>query len=201
MRLVVETVQVEFDNSGDFEDASVPSKELKIVHPFNVLSGETTALVLDFNADRMVTVIGSGNIIVKPVVKLTVKQEKSLGQKDETKQEVALEDTVWVLQSYGDPGNLKAVLADTETTATFDSAEGKVEGSAGCNNYFASYEVQGSQLSIPGPIGATMMSCGDQIDEQERHYLATLESAESYEIDGDELRINCGSQVLIFQRD
>ena len=33
--------------------------------------------------------------------------------------------------------------------------------------------------------------------ELEQDYLANLQLAESYEIDGDELRIHCGSQVLI----
>jgi heat shock protein HslJ len=37
--------------------------------------------------------------------------------------------------------------------------------------------------------------------EQEQEYLTVLQLAESYEIDGDELRINCGSQVLIFESD
>ena len=200
VRLVVDTVQVAL-GGGELQDATVPSNELKIVRPFDVVAGEATVLILDFEADKMVTVTGSGKIIVKPVIKLTVRQEKPTGQKDDPKQEVALEDTLWVLQSYGEPDNLKAVLADTDITATFDSAEEKVTGSAGCNNYFGSYEVEGSQLSIPGPIGATMMACPEPIMNQEQEYLSILQVAESYEIDCDELRINCGSQVLIFQLD
>ncbi|MFC1874276.1 DUF4382 domain-containing protein [Chloroflexota bacterium] len=200
VRLIVETVQVEFNDSGNLEDARIPSKELKIVHPFNIVKGETTALVIDFDADRMVTVTGSGDIIVKPVVKLTNKQERSQGQKDKTKQELTLEDTKWILQSYGETGNLTDVLSGTEVTAEFVSSEGTVKGSAGCNSYFGSYEVEGSQLSIPGPIGATEMYCAEPegVMDQEQEYLAALQLAESYEIDGDELRINCGNQVLVF---
>ena len=203
VRLVVDAVQVEFDNSGNLEDARIPSKELKIVHPFNIVKGETTALVIDFDADKMVTVTGSGDIIVKPVVKLTVKQGKPQGQKDKTKQDLALEDTKWVLQSYGEPGNLTDVIVDTEITAEFVSSEGTVKGSAGCNSYFGSYELEDSQLSIPGPIGATEMYCAEPegVMDQEQAYLAILQLAESYEINGDELRINCGSQDLIFKLD
>ncbi|HEX75200.1 MAG TPA: META domain-containing protein [Dehalococcoidia bacterium] len=73
--------------------------------------------------------------------------------------EAMLEDTAWVLESYGELGNLKAVIADTEITAEFVSAEETVKGSAGCNSYFGSYELKGSQLSIPGPIGVTEMYC------------------------------------------
>jgi heat shock protein HslJ len=114
-----------------------------------------------------------------------------------------LEDTRWVLESYGEPGNLKAVIADTEITAEFVSAEDTVKGSAGCNSYFGSYELKGSQLSIPGPIGATEMYCMEPegVMDQEQEYLAVLQLAQSYEIDGDKLQINCGSQALIFKSD
>ncbi len=117
--------------------------------------------------------------------------------------EAMLEDTAWVLESYGEPGNLKAIIADTEITAEFVSTEETVKGSAGCNSYFGSYELKGSQLSIPGPIGVTEMYCMEPkgVMDQEQEYLAVLQLAESYEIDGDELQINCGSQVLIFESD
>ena len=99
--------------------------------------------------------------------------------------------------------DLQAVIADTEITAEFASAEETVKGSAGCNSYFGSYKLKGSQLSIPGPIGATEMYCMEPegVMDQEQEYLAVLQLAESYEIDGDKLQINCGSQVLIFKSD
>ena len=115
-------------------------------------------------------------------------------------QSIPLEHTTWVLESYGEPSNLTNVLEDTEITATFDSTEEKVTGSAGCNNYFGSYELKGSKLTLPGPIGSTMMSCGEQIDKQEYEYLSTFETAENYKIESDKLRINCGEQVLIFKQ-
>jgi heat shock protein HslJ len=111
-----------------------------------------------------------------------------------------LEDTVWSLESYGEEGKLKAVLPDTEVTAEFKSAEKQVSGSAGCNSYFGGYEVKGSELSITGPIGSTMMSCGEQIDKQEYEYLQALQAAESYLIENGKLRVNCGQKVLHFQR-
>jgi len=94
VRLVIDTVQVRLGN-GDLQDATVPSKELKIVHPFDVVAGETTAMVIDFDADKMVTVTGAGSIIVKPVVKLTVRPEKP--QQADTEQaliEVSCEDFI-----------------------------------------------------------------------------------------------------------
>ena len=111
-----------------------------------------------------------------------------------------IENTDWVLQSYGEFGNLKNVLTDTEITAEFVSSEGTVEGSAGCNSYSGSYEVKDSQLSIPGPIAATEMYCQEPegVMEQERQYLELLQAAESYSVEDGELQINCGGQVLIY---
>ena len=110
-----------------------------------------------------------------------------------------LENKTWMLESYGKTGNLQAVLEDTEITATFDSEKGQVTGSAGCNSYFGGYELKGNELSLPGPVGSTMMSCGEQIDQQEIQYLQILQNAESYKIDGNQLQIISGNQALIFK--
>ena len=110
------------------------------------------------------------------------------------------EDITWSLESYGEPANLKTVLPDTEISATFDSADGKVTGIAGCNNYFAGYQVKGDKLTVPGPIARTEMWCGDEIGKQETQYLNTLQAAESYTIENGNLRITCANQLLLFKR-
>jgi len=111
-----------------------------------------------------------------------------------------LEDTKWILESYGEPGNQKDILTDTEITAEFVSPEGAVKGSAGCNSYFGSYEVEGNQISIPGPIAVTEMYCMEPegVMEQERQYLEILQAAQSYSVEDGELQINCGDKVLIY---
>jgi len=199
IRLFVDKIQVKL-RDGDLQDAIVPSGELKIVRPFNVVAGENTTLVLDFEADKMVNITGSGKIMVKPVVKLEIRQGKEADkQKGNGLDKAQLEDKTWVLKSYGEPGKLKDVLQETEITATFNSDEGQVNGSAGCNHYFGAYEAGKEDLSITGPIGATEMWCGELKDTQEREYLSTLQAAESYEIEEDQLTIYCGNQVLIFE--
>jgi heat shock protein HslJ len=114
-----------------------------------------------------------------------------------------LEDVAWILESYGEPGNLTAVIADTKITAEFVSADETLKGSAGCNSYFGSYELKGSQLSIPGPIAATEMYCMEPkgVMDQEQQYLAILQLAERYEIDDHKLTIYCDGQVLIYRLD
>ncbi len=91
VRLVIDNIQVKL-GEGELQDATVPSEEIKIVRPFDIIAGEATAMVLDFDADRMVTVTGAGKIMVKPVIKLTVRQEKSKSEGQEDEEEPEEED-------------------------------------------------------------------------------------------------------------
>ncbi len=68
-------------------DAKLPSGELKFVHPFEVVDGTTTIITLDFIVEDSVVFTGAGNndkgngaqVILKPVVKLSVERETLLG--------------------------------------------------------------------------------------------------------------------------
>jgi hypothetical protein len=73
IRMTIDTVEVRIGD-GDLQPAILPSGKLKFVRPFEVVDGETTIILLDFIADKSVTVTGNGKIIVKPVVKLSVSQ-------------------------------------------------------------------------------------------------------------------------------
>ncbi|MFC1932468.1 META domain-containing protein [Chloroflexota bacterium] len=110
-----------------------------------------------------------------------------------------LEDKTWLLESYGEHDSLQEVLANTGVTAIFESAEGRVHGSAGCNSYSGDYQVSKNELSIP-LIANTEMYClePEGVMEQETQYLKILQIAESYEVSDGMLRITAGSQVLVF---
>lgn len=110
-----------------------------------------------------------------------------------------LEDTTWILKSYGEQGNLLTVLEGTEITATFDSAEKRVSGSAGCNSYFGDYQLNDNTLTFL-VIGHTEMYCMEPEGamEQETQYLKTLNSAESYQVKDGTLQVNSGDEVLIY---
>lgn len=111
-----------------------------------------------------------------------------------------LEDYEWVLTSHGKYWEPLSVLPDTEITAYFDSETKEVSGSAGCNRYFGSYEVDGLSLSITGPIGMTEMWCGDEIGEQERVYLEALQDAVSFRLTQGNLRIEGNGWQLNYKR-
>jgi len=113
-----------------------------------------------------------------------------------------LEDTKWILDSFGDEGNLREVISGSQITATFESAKSQVRGSAGCNTYFGDYEINGDKIYISN-VANTEMYCMEPegVMDQEQEYLAILQLAERYEIDSNELRIYCDGQVLIYRFD
>jgi len=71
IRMTISNVQVKLGD-GDLQDVILPSGKLKFIHPFDIVGGQTTALLFDFDAEKSVNVTGSGQIIVKPVVKLSM---------------------------------------------------------------------------------------------------------------------------------
>ncbi len=109
-----------------------------------------------------------------------------------------LEGTTWMLQSFGQPGNLKSVLKDAEISASFDAGKRQVSGSGGVNRYFAGYDLKGNRLSISGQLASTKMAGPPPLMDQEQEYFTLLQAAESYSIKGDKLTIASGSNVLIF---
>jgi heat shock protein HslJ len=115
-------------------------------------------------------------------------------------QAVTLEGPRWILISYaGKDGKTIETLPGTQLSAQFEN--GRVSGSAGCNNYSASYKATGNKLTISQPV-STMMACLEQdIMEQEAAYLANLQAAASYRITGDQLIIASakGATVLTFK--
>jgi heat shock protein HslJ len=91
------------------------------------------------------------------------------------------------------------VLNRTTVTLAFGN-DGRITGSAGCNHYFASYEVRGTGITI-GQTGSTEMYClAPGVMEQESTYLSLLGQAKTVAVDGDRLTLSDakGTPVLSF---
>ncbi|MDO9333300.1 MAG: DUF4382 domain-containing protein [Dehalococcoidales bacterium] len=58
-----------------FEKAKLPSGTLKFVHPFEIVAGEDTELLFDFDALKSVNVTGNDKYMFKPVIKLTTTKQ------------------------------------------------------------------------------------------------------------------------------
>lgn len=102
-------------------------------------------------------------------------------------EDVGFEGVTWNIIGYNNGrGGVVSVILDTELTALFE--EGTVSGSAGCNSYTASYKLDRSSISI-GPAATTRKMCNEPegIMDQESEFLAALQSAVEFTIDGDRL--------------
>ena len=108
-----------------------------------------------------------------------------------------LEDTTWVLESYGEPESMKTALPDVEVTLFFDSTEKRFTGIAGCNSYSGSYELNDNDLSILG-VAWTQLKCSEEVGNQEAEYIPTFSAAKSYQIEDGKLTLKSGQQVIIY---
>lgn len=87
-------------------------------------------------------------------------------------------------------------LLGTTLSMAFD--KGMVQGSSGCNTYRAAYTSEGNRLSI-GPAVTTRKACpAEDVMQQERKFLAALESAKLWTINGGMLDVHRadGERVL-----
>ncbi len=82
-------------------------------------------------------------------------------------------------------------------------SEAGLTGNAGCNDYFGPYETDGDNISM-GPFGTIRKACQESegIMEQEAQYLAALETATTYKIEGGlmEMRTDEGAIAVQFRR-
>ncbi len=115
---------------------------------------------------------------------------------------VSLEWSSWQVIGYNNGKQaVVIVIIGTEIIANFGE-DGTLSGSAGCNDYNASYEFDRDNISI-GPAASTRMFCQERegIMEQEVQYLAALETAATYiiEVDKMEMRTAEGALAATFQ--
>ena len=98
-----------------------------------------------------------------------------------------LENITWQLSYFIDQeGKETAITPGSHINAIFSNQ--KLNGFAGCNGYFGSYQITRNQeLSLNGPIGTTMKSCSSVIDAQEQKYLKLLTKAVKFRIEKDDL--------------
>jgi heat shock protein HslJ len=110
-----------------------------------------------------------------------------------------LEGAPWRLVSYAaSGGRLLPVLPGTEVTATFQG--GQVNGSAGCNQYNAGYQLAPAAGLIRfTPAAATQRFCPDPpgVMQQEAAYLQNLERVARYTLAGDDLTLRDAAGAVL----
>ena len=112
----------------------------------------------------------------------------------------SLDDTSWVLGSYGPQGATHALLGDTEITVEFDGSQGTLTGSAGCNSYFTNYAVEGTDLTLSA-LAWIERACrsSEGVMDQELAYLGSLGTVDRFEADDSTLRLFYSGGVLVFE--
>lgn len=103
----------------------------------------------------------------------------------EAEPEPKLAGTTWQVTGFNN--NRHAVVgpvADAEISLSFDAET--VTADTGCNTARASYSTQGSSIQI-GTAASTRRMCAEELMIQEREFIAALESAVKWRIDGNVL--------------
>jgi heat shock protein HslJ len=94
-----------------------------------------------------------------------------------------------VINYYNGRDAVTGVINGTKLTALFD-ANGTVSGSAGLNDYSATYKTDGENISIGSPTVKTdIVDANPAISQQQTDYLAALQLAATYKISGDSLKL------------
>ncbi len=108
-----------------------------------------------------------------------------------------LEGTTWFLQGIVKGEAIMSLWLDENITLAFE--EGSIGGSAGCNQYNAGYELDGSSLTL-GPIASTMMACEEDVMQREIEFLAALGNVAGFEVTRETLTLldAKGQDVVIF---
>lgn len=97
----------------------------------------------------------------------------------------SLDRVTWNVTGFNNGrGGVVSPVSGSRITLTF--ADGIVSGSAGCNNFRAPYTADGTTITIPTPI-ATRKACEAELMEQERQFLAALESTVTFSVEGGTL--------------
>jgi heat shock protein HslJ len=92
------------------------------------------------------------------------------------------EGIAWEVTGFNN-GRQAVVSPLSGTTLTVSFKAGSVEGHAGCNRFRSTYTREGNRLAV-GATAATRMHCAAEgVMEQERQFLAALQSATMWAID------------------
>jgi len=107
-----------------------------------------------------------------------------------------LEGTEWRLVELNGKAITKAAIPRQRISITFEGAEKKVYGSAGCNSYFGTYELKAENWISCSKIASTRMACSEEQMTIEQAFLKMLELVDNYTINGNQLTLNNATMAL-----
>jgi heat shock protein HslJ len=113
------------------------------------------------------------------------------------KQNVQLSGTSWQVTNINNGKQaVTSLIADSKLTSVFGT-DGKLSGSAGCNNYTANYKIEAKKVKI-GTIIATRKMCAKPtgVMQQEVLFLKALATAATYDVEGKRLELHTADGAL-----
>jgi heat shock protein HslJ/uncharacterized membrane protein len=116
------------------------------------------------------------------------KQADAATRTDFRQAAISLWGTAWRLDSLGSV----SVPDSSQATLEFPT-EGRASGNGSCNRYNGVVTIEGSTIQFGG-LASTRKACAEDVMRQEDAYLAALRDAESFEAEGEALRIYVAGQ-------
>lgn len=107
---------------------------------------------------------------------------------------LSLTDKYWRLISLNNETITKDPPATREMHMILKKDGLKVNGNAGCNSFFGTFELKENNGISFGKMGSTMMACKDM--QLERQFLDALTNANVYAIEGNQLTLSKDNAVL-----
>ena len=104
-----------------------------------------------------------------------------------------LADTRWVVTEMEGVALVPDALPSVGFTAT------KVSGRGGCNSVGGDYTATDGTISV-GSLFQTLVGCAEPIEAQEEAFVARLQAATSYAVEGDVLRLDGDQGSIVFAR-
>jgi len=160
LRVIIDTIEVTLEGVGEPPEVILPSGELKFVRPFEVVDGETTIILLDFDAEKSVVVTGQGKVIVKPVVKLTIQQGGKPHQLTSVEGTISAvntqESTISIIPDGGTEDDTIVLDVNPQTEITLGGEEATLAELGEGNSVTASYylnNLKAIQIDAGSPSG------------------------------------------------
>lgn len=111
---------------------------------------------------------------------------------------VLQQDSTYVVEWIGE-----RPLIDRSHLSITLGKDGRAYGNAGCNHWFASYQLSGQQLSF-SQAGSTRKACAPSLMEQEQRFLQALNQVQRWDISAiNQLRLwpATGKPIRLFLQD
>jgi heat shock protein HslJ len=108
-----------------------------------------------------------------------------------------LAGTRWEVVTYNNgQGAVVSVIVGSRISLDFGAGK-QVSGNAGCNDFSAAYQVNGPAITIGRPSVTTMLcSEPEGVMDQETKFLAALQSAATFRIDGNSLEMRTAAGAI-----